>query len=382
MATYWKSQPKKHCDFCKCWIADNRASIDFHERGKRHKENVEKKLAELRKKGHEQYKIQQTLDSDLIKMETEALKAFKKDLENDPALAAQYKAQAASAAASAAATAKKKEELLNSARKLHKQGLVSTKQAGKTTATSSTSSTAPATEASSHTAESTAATTAAEGSKTTCVWLEGTSPEGHTYYWNTVTGESQWEKPEGYVATEESTIYKQQDPEDGTSQTQEQQEPAEETTKTSQDLKPPGTEDEKPEENDEEQKEDDSGNEDDEDEVEVEEEDDDEKDEDALRPVKRKMVNPYGGWTTIVPDDTPPIDLQLPQPDRPYFQPIVPQAAQHQPREKVKFKERTVSSLTSASQSSSSPLGSGVASFKKRKFGGGGRSIRQRDTDT
>ncbi len=109
MATYWKSQPKHHCDFCKCWIADNKPSIDFHERGKRHKENVEKKLKDLRQKGHEQYKIQQTLDQDLIKMEQDALKAFKKDLANDPALAAEYKAKAKAAAATAAAAAKHKE---------------------------------------------------------------------------------------------------------------------------------------------------------------------------------------------------------------------------------------------------------------------------------
>lgn len=39
----------------------------------------------------------------------DALKAFKKDLANDPALAAEYKAKAAAAAATAAAAAKQKE---------------------------------------------------------------------------------------------------------------------------------------------------------------------------------------------------------------------------------------------------------------------------------
>jgi hypothetical protein len=24
MSEYWKSNPKKHCDFCKVWIADNK----------------------------------------------------------------------------------------------------------------------------------------------------------------------------------------------------------------------------------------------------------------------------------------------------------------------------------------------------------------------
>ncbi|XP_022084520.1 WW domain-binding protein 4-like [Acanthaster planci] len=382
MATYWKSQPKKHCDFCQCWIADNKASIDFHERGKRHKENVEKKLAELRKKGHEQYKMQQTLESDLLKMETEALKAFKKDLANDPALAAQYKAQATAAAASAAAAAKKKEELLTAARRLHKEGLAATKQAGKTTSRGSASSapsSAPASDTSSHTVETAVADVGYHTDGTPqCVWLEGTSPEGHTYYWNTVTGESQWEKPEGYEPTEESTMYKQQVHEDRTGETaeQEQPEPASESTKASQEVIPPGTEDEEPEKNDGGDEKEDNGSGEEE---ESDDEEDDEKEEEAPRPAKRKMVNPYGGWTTVVREDTPPVDLQLPQPERPYFQPIVPQAAQHQPSEKIQFKERTVSSLASSSSWSSR---NGATSFKKRKFAGGGRSIRQRDTDT
>ena len=25
MTEYWKSQAKKFCDFCKCWISDNKA---------------------------------------------------------------------------------------------------------------------------------------------------------------------------------------------------------------------------------------------------------------------------------------------------------------------------------------------------------------------
>lgn len=52
---YWKSNPRKFCDFCKCWIAENKPSIEFHERGKRHKENVQKRLEEISKKGKEDY---------------------------------------------------------------------------------------------------------------------------------------------------------------------------------------------------------------------------------------------------------------------------------------------------------------------------------------
>lgn len=34
------------------------------------------------------------------------------------------------------------------------------------------------------------------------VWHQQVSPDGHVYYWNKATGESQWEKPDGYVPNE------------------------------------------------------------------------------------------------------------------------------------------------------------------------------------
>lgn len=73
MTEYWKSQAKKFCDFCKCWIADNKAvshsfphhfilkfskrfhvifqSISFHENGRRHQQAVENRLYEIKRKG-------------------------------------------------------------------------------------------------------------------------------------------------------------------------------------------------------------------------------------------------------------------------------------------------------------------------------------------
>lgn len=37
MADYWKSNAKKFCEICKVWFADNKISIENHERGLKHK---------------------------------------------------------------------------------------------------------------------------------------------------------------------------------------------------------------------------------------------------------------------------------------------------------------------------------------------------------
>lgn len=39
---YWKSNPMYWCDYCKVWMNDNPNARAVHERGIKHKENVEK----------------------------------------------------------------------------------------------------------------------------------------------------------------------------------------------------------------------------------------------------------------------------------------------------------------------------------------------------
>ena len=83
MADYWKSQARKFCDFCKCWIADNKPSIEFHESGKKHKENVSKRLKEIHKNSAKQAKAQKKFDNDIEKMEKAAMAAYLKDVESN-----------------------------------------------------------------------------------------------------------------------------------------------------------------------------------------------------------------------------------------------------------------------------------------------------------
>jgi len=82
MTEYWKSQAKKFCDFCKCWISDNKASVEFHESGKRHQTAVQTRLEEIGRKGAADERQKQKQELWLQKMEAAAMKDYRsKDLE-------------------------------------------------------------------------------------------------------------------------------------------------------------------------------------------------------------------------------------------------------------------------------------------------------------
>jgi len=53
------SQGNKWCDFCKIFIANNPFSIRTHELGKRHKDNVTKRLSTMQKESEAKDKEQQ-----------------------------------------------------------------------------------------------------------------------------------------------------------------------------------------------------------------------------------------------------------------------------------------------------------------------------------
>ncbi|XP_046554264.1 WW domain-binding protein 4-like [Haliotis rubra] len=323
MATYWKSVPRKFCDFCKCWITDNKPSVDFHEKGKRHQENVKKRIEEVKKKSIEKAQREEEMESDLQKMEKAALEAFRKDLENDPALAAKYFAKAKSA--KDASKTKTKGEPVNT-KGAEEEGLpdyVDVKE-----------------------------------------WFEAKSPEGYTYYWSTVTGESVWETPDSFV-----TLAEQEQTEEGeTTQDEAVSEKQNDSLKrkydeeSTDDITPssiplpvesiplpsdkpsPTSDDPLP--------------------VDIPLP--------ADEPPPKKRDDPkwarcaYGTWETVREAEPPP-DMELPKmvneiplPDLPKQEP------------KSRFKEKKVTSLGG---------GSGSVTFKKRKLASGARNVRQRDSD-
>lgn len=163
MADYWKSQARKFCDFCKCWIPDNKPSVQFHESGKRHKENVARRISEITKQSAKDQKESVQIDKEMKKMEEQALKAYMKDVEANPDWTSQRlleeKQRKQEAEQTTTACTKEKELLQN-----EEQSVKATEKK----------------------------------------WYEAKSDEGYTYYWHIETAESVWEPPtEGYVSVEE-----------------------------------------------------------------------------------------------------------------------------------------------------------------------------------
>ncbi|XP_070552734.1 WW domain-binding protein 4-like [Ptychodera flava] len=335
MADYWKSQPKKFCDFCKCWITDNKASVDFHERGKRHKENVQKRITDIQKKGIAKEKKDAAFKSDLQAMEEAALKAFEKDAARDPSLAAQY------------------------------QNAVQRKKAQDARQTEEQNSRAPS---------------QLKPEDILPYWVEGVSPEGYTYYWNSFTNESTWEKPEGFVSTVQNDATEQQAPDQSSEQNTENT-----SSETQGDSQPPEeqTGDQVSEEQSEnqavEQSIDGAEGVSDEGADEAKEANDDknasdgaeEKNDKPTNSSTKKRSNPYGNWESVQPASTETPDLQLPE-SRPIVSAPVTLSTS-EPKIKIKFKEKTVGTIGGSSEGVS-------VGFKKRKIGN--RNIKKREEES
>lgn len=80
MTEFWVSQGNKWCDFCKIFISNNSTSIRTHELGTRHKDNVTKKLAGIRKDNAVKEREKLLALKDLEKIETQAKKSYERDL--------------------------------------------------------------------------------------------------------------------------------------------------------------------------------------------------------------------------------------------------------------------------------------------------------------
>lgn len=80
MTEYWVSQGNKWCDQCKIFIANNPLSIRTHEQGQRHKDNVTKRLATIRKENAAKEKEKEQAIKALAQIEAKAKQSYQKDL--------------------------------------------------------------------------------------------------------------------------------------------------------------------------------------------------------------------------------------------------------------------------------------------------------------
>ncbi|KAG6462456.1 WW domain-binding protein 4 [Manduca sexta] len=156
MTEYWKSQARKYCEFCKCWFADNKVSISFHENGKRHKENVQKHISQLSKKSAKEFKQKAKVDEDIKKMETAAMAAYLKDVQSNADITSQSIRDIIEKEGGAEATIIVKSGSSHSQQKI-----------------------------------------------TDPIWHEVKNEDGSLYYWNTITNETTWDTPDEYLSIAE-----------------------------------------------------------------------------------------------------------------------------------------------------------------------------------
>ncbi|RZF46034.1 hypothetical protein LSTR_LSTR004747 [Laodelphax striatellus] len=292
MADYWVSQARKFCDFCKCWIADNKSSVQSHENGKRHKEAVAQRISQMTKQSVKDRNESLKIDEEMKKMEEAAMRAYLKDVESNP----DYTSQVI-------------KETINEARKM-KETKPHEEAQGPSIAPphEKPAKKKPTANVSSKNVQETSVEIEKE-------WYEAQSDEGYTYYWNSNTGESVWVPPaEGYVSMEEQSKTASEatsvEPDKTTSEIEKKEEPSK--------KEPPKVSKRK-----------------------IEEKEEDEAPPDVGMGPSCKP-DPYGRWNTVETRVQEPIDYQLPQQD--FVEIKVPTITEPE----IKFKEKKITSIDDA----------------------------------
>nr|XP_033327114.1 WW domain-binding protein 4 isoform X2 [Megalopta genalis] len=424
MADYWKSQGRKFCDFCKCWIADNKPSIDFHEGGKKHKDNVSKRLKEIHKNSAKQAKQNKKMEDDIRKMESAAMAAYLKDVENntrdmtaDRIIEEKRNRSDVSISNNSATTMK----LLD--RSMHSR-LFQTPSGNRATTIPGTTSgvkcktqqflheidpcdptlsrtsrqyqqqpRVPAKPENKAQGKSKANKGKGKGRKAQeedrsakpvrKLWYEARSPEGYTYYWHIETNETAWDPPEeGYMtfAEQEEEAREQALQEELLEQLKQEEEIANKEIleekranaerERSRQLRKSRSESNRLDETTDTASATRDG-----------QKTREEKREEEQRPYRRdysgscQKSHPYGAWQTVRVVETKPVDLQLPRLPQKTTAPVAAFDKAEPPPPQRTFKEKTVTRVdTGDSDGDYEPT-----AFKKRKIGN--KNVRKRLND-
>ncbi|XP_060625353.2 WW domain-binding protein 4 isoform X2 [Anolis sagrei] len=210
-----------------------------------------------------------------------------------------------------------------------------------------------------------------EGSQT---WIEGTSDNGLTYYYNTETGASTWEKPDGFVSHSKESN-ENECPSNNSLEMESKS--AKEDNKS--DLQKPKEDFQKKTEKDDETEKKPQKPKKDSPYGDWQEVKQESKEEDAAPPLQKptrtasQTTKPYGEWEEIKEEEDPYEKVDLELPDTEHDSPAAPILEKPEDAKMI-FKEKTVTSLGDTAE--------GVPVFKKRKFENGkSRNIRQRLSD-
>eukprot|EP00242_Pyramimonas_sp_CCMP2087_P014108 CAMPEP_0198213162 /NCGR_PEP_ID=MMETSP1445-20131203/28714_1 /TAXON_ID=36898 /ORGANISM="Pyramimonas sp., Strain CCMP2087" /LENGTH=124 /DNA_ID=CAMNT_0043887773 /DNA_START=269 /DNA_END=639 /DNA_ORIENTATION=+ len=80
MTEFWVSQGNKWCEYCKCWMSNNKASIAIHNNAENHKKNLEIRLRDVRRNADKEKREEELAKNSFAAIEAAARKAYKKDL--------------------------------------------------------------------------------------------------------------------------------------------------------------------------------------------------------------------------------------------------------------------------------------------------------------
>uniref|UniRef100_A0A7S1GFX3 Matrin-type domain-containing protein n=1 Tax=Picochlorum oklahomense TaxID=249345 RepID=A0A7S1GFX3_9CHLO len=79
MTDYWKSNKNYFCEYCGVWMADNIQVRAIHEKGLKHKDNVARRIREMRQKATDDARKKEDMKRAMDGIASAAKKAYEKD---------------------------------------------------------------------------------------------------------------------------------------------------------------------------------------------------------------------------------------------------------------------------------------------------------------